>query len=170
MLLLAQETHVDKCLDEFGETLVAESSSDNSVCLRNGVALLVGSRVTVGVGNEGVSRVDEVRLGLAHELRAWDIGDLAVPIVLGRVTESEQDTTAAPRELVSKWVVAGFGCWETTAVAEEAGDLAAGLVDLVNGLDGVQVVNTGVETNLVHDSDACLLGCGIELQHGGRDV
>jgi hypothetical protein len=43
-------------------------------------------------------------------------------------------------------------------------------VDLVNGKDSRQVVDTGVKTDLVHDSDTSLLGGGIELHHGGRDV
>lgn len=43
-------------------------------------------------------------------------------------------------------------------------------MDLVNGLDGVEVVNTGIETDLVHDGDASLLSLGVQLSHGRRDV
>jgi hypothetical protein len=43
-------------------------------------------------------------------------------------------------------------------------------VDLVDGLDGVQVIDTRVETDLVHDGDTSLLGSGIKLLHGGRDL
>jgi hypothetical protein len=43
-------------------------------------------------------------------------------------------------------------------------------VHLVNGLNGVQVVNTGVEADLVHDNDTCLLGRFVQSSHRGRDV
>jgi hypothetical protein len=40
-------------------------------------------------------------------------------------------------------------------------------VDLENS---GEMVNTGVDTNLVHDGDTSLLCLSIELHHGGRDV
>jgi len=43
-------------------------------------------------------------------------------------------------------------------------------VHLVDGLDGVQVVDTRVEADLVHDDDTCLLGRFFESSHCGRDV
>lgn len=43
-------------------------------------------------------------------------------------------------------------------------------MDLINGLDGVEVVNTRVETNLVHDDDASLLGSSIKLTHRRADI
>jgi len=43
-------------------------------------------------------------------------------------------------------------------------------VHLVNGLDGVQVVDTRVEANLVHDNNTCFLGRFFEGSHRGRDV
>ena len=43
-------------------------------------------------------------------------------------------------------------------------------MDLVNGLDGVEVVDTRVKTNLVHDNNASLLGSGVELAHRRANV
>lgn len=43
-------------------------------------------------------------------------------------------------------------------------------MDTVDEIHGVQVVDAGVETNLVHDGDAGGLGLGVELHHGGRDI
>lgn len=61
-------------------------------------------------------------------------------------------------------------------------------MNLLNGLDGIlkslacyrvgschsriltEVVNTGVDTNLVHDSDTGLLALLIKLHHGGADI
>jgi hypothetical protein len=43
-------------------------------------------------------------------------------------------------------------------------------VYLVDGLDGIQVVNAGIEANLVQDSDACILGFLVELPESRRNV
>lgn len=40
----------------------------------------------------------------------------------------------------------------------------------VNGLDGIEMVNTGIETNLVHNRDASILCLLVELHHGGRHI
>ena len=48
--------------------------------------------------------------------------------------------------------------------------LAALLVHLVNGLDRVQVVDAGIQTNLVHDDDPRLLDLILELADPGADV
>jgi hypothetical protein len=56
---------------------------------------------------------------------------------LGSVAESEQHTAAGPRELVTQRVVGGLGGGETTAEGDEASDLAAGGVDLGDGLNSV---------------------------------
>lgn len=48
--------------------------------------------------------------------------------------------------------------------------LATLLVHLVDRLDSIQVVNTGVEANLVHNNDPCLLGFLVEGAHGWGDV
>ena len=44
------------------------------------------------------------------------------------------------------------------------------MANLRNGLDSVQVVDTRVQTNLVHDSDTSLLAVLVQLHHGRGDV
>ncbi len=39
-----------------------------------------------------------------------------------------------------------------------------------NSLDSVQVVDTGIEADLVHDDDTGILDSLIEFAHGGGDV
>jgi len=43
-------------------------------------------------------------------------------------------------------------------------------VNLLNGLDSVEVVDSGVHANLVHDRDTGILGRLIKLHHGRGDV
>ena len=43
-------------------------------------------------------------------------------------------------------------------------------MDLVDRLDGVEVVDSGIEANLVHDGDAGLCSLVVQLAHGVRDV
>lgn len=45
---------------------------------------------------------DEVGLGLAHEVLAIDLDELALRVKAGRVAQGEEDTAGAPRELVAK--------------------------------------------------------------------
>lgn len=170
LLHVGEEANVDKRADEFGETLVTKSATDDRVSLRDRVAGLVVGRVSVGIGNECVTRVDEVGLRSTHELRSSDLDNLAVLVVLGGVAESEKHTTAAPGELVAQWVVTGLWRRKTTAVAEEARDFAASLVDLINRLDSPQVVDTWVQTDLVHDCDTGVLGGLVQLHHGWGDI
>ena len=167
---LLEETNVDEDLDELGEALVPEGAADNGLGLGDVVPLLVGGRVTVGVGDEGEAGVDEVGAGLVHEVLAGDLDDGAILPPLAGVAKGEQDTARGPRELVAERVVRVLGGGETAAVRQEAKDLAALLVHLLDGLDGVKVVDTGVETDLVHDGDARGLGLGVKLHHGGRDI
>lgn len=170
LVIVGQEAKVNQSPDELGETLVTKGASDDGVGFRNAVAHLVRGGVAVGVANEGETRVDVVWLGGAHELGTSNVDNLAILVDLGGVPESEKNTAAGPRELVAERVATVLGGGQTTAVAEEAVDGTTGLVDLVNGLDGVKVINTGVKTDLVHDSDAGVLGSLIELQHSGGDV
>lgn len=170
LLLVAEETHVDKGPDEFRESLVTEGTSDDGLGLVEVIPLCVRGRVAIGVGDKGVAGVNEVWLGGTHKVGASNVDNLAVLDNLCGVSQGEKDTAAAPRELVTEWVTAVLWRWETTTVAEEACDLAAGLMDLVNGLDSVQVIDTRIKSNLVHDSNASLLGCTIQLHHGGRNV
>ena len=39
-----------------------------------------------------------------------------------------------------------------------------------NSLNSVQVVDTGIEADLVHDDDTGILDRLVEFAHGGRDV
>ena len=129
--LIAQEADVDQHLDHLREALVAESTTDDSLGFRDVVALTIGSRVTVGVRNEGKARVYVVGLGGSHKVGTGDANFLAVLVELGSVTESEKDTTAGPRELVTQRVVGAFRGGKTTTVGEEGSDLTTLLVDLL---------------------------------------
>ena len=51
LLLVAQETNVDKDLDEFREAGVSQSTADDSLGLGDVVTLLVRGRISVGVRN-----------------------------------------------------------------------------------------------------------------------
>lgn len=150
---VVKETNVDESLDELREALVTESATDDGLSLGDVVTLLVDSRVAVGVGDESVAGVDEVGLGHLHEVLALNLDNLAILPPLAGVAESEQDTARRPGELVAERVVGILGGGKTTTVGEEGEDLAASLVDLVDGLDGVQVVDTGVklQNDLVRD-------------------
>ena len=59
-------------------------------------------------------------------------------------------------------------CRQTRETANA--DLSASLVNVVDGLDRVQVVDSGVKANLVHNDDASLLDLWLELLHRIRDV
>lgn len=142
---VVKETDVDESLDELREALVTESATDDGLSLGNVVALFVNGRVAVRVGDESIAGVDEVGLGHLHEVLALNLDDLAILPPLARVAESEQDTARRPGELVTERVVGVLGGGETTAVGQERENLAAGLVDLIDGLNGVQVVDTGIE-------------------------
>lgn len=52
----------------------------------------------------------------------------------------------------------------------EDADLATLLVDLADGLDGVQVIDTRVKTNLVHNDNTSLLRLLIELSDSRGNV
>lgn len=43
-------------------------------------------------------------------------------------------------------------------------------MNLVNGLDGVQVVNTGVKTNFVHNDNSNITSSLVKGTHLGRDI
>ena len=88
----------------------------------------------------------------------------------GRVPQGEEDTTRRPRELVSQRVTRVLGGGEATAVREERNDLSALGVDLVDHLDSVKMVDSGVKTDLVENGDAGGLGLSVERLHGWRDV
>lgn len=43
-------------------------------------------------------------------------------------------------------------------------------MDLVDGLDSVEMVDTRIETNLIHDNNPCLLDFSFQLPDGRADV
>lgn len=167
---IRQEPNIDKGADELRESLVTESTTDDSLRLGDVVAFLVRGRVTVGVSNECIAGVDEVGLSSLHEIRPRDLFNLSVLPELCGVAESEEHTAGGPGELVPEWVTRIFRSRETSAVGEEGNDLAPGRMDFINHLDGVEVVDAGVETNLVEDSDAGVDSLLVELLHCGGDV
>ena len=64
--------------------------------------LQVTRAVTVTVANEVVAKEARVvLLGAGHELHTADVPDLAILNPLGVVLQGEENTTAAPAELVS---------------------------------------------------------------------
>ncbi|KAH3669334.1 hypothetical protein OGAPHI_001455 [Ogataea philodendri] len=168
--VLLQESHVDKNFDEFWETLESQSTSDDGLGLWNAVQFLVHSGVSVWIADQGVSWVNEVWLGRGHKVLGSDLLNLTVLPVSGLVSQSKQDTSRRPRELVSQWIVGILRSRQTTTVRQERGDLTAGLVDLVDGLDGIQVVNTWVQTDLVHDNNTGFLDRWLQLLQSWRDV
>lgn len=168
--LLRKETNVDEDLDELGEALESEGTTDDGVSFRNIVSLLVTSRISVGVGNKSKTGINEVWLSSAHKILRSDIDDLAILPVSGTVSEGKEDTTGRPRKLVTQWVIRVFGSRETTAVRKKALDLTTSLVNFVNGLDSVKVIDTRVQTDFVKDNDSGLLGFGLKLKHGRAGV
>ena len=44
------------------------------------------------------------------------------------------------------------------------------LVDFIDGLNGVEMINTGVKTDLVQDNNTGSLDLSVELPHGWGDV
>ena len=135
--LVVQEADVDQDLDHLGEALEAQGTAEEGLGLGDVVALAEGSRVTVGVANEGEAGVDKVGLGSGHQVGAVNADDLSVLVDLGGVAERQQDTAAGPRELVAQRVVGALGGGKTTAEGDEASDLTTLVVDLGDGLDGV---------------------------------
>ena len=94
---------------------------------------------------------------MVRHTRAVDVGDLAILVEAGGISQGEKETTggpllcllalsgalkvllpgAVPGKLVSEGVTGALGGGETTAVREERGNLSTFVVDLLNGLDGV---------------------------------
>lgn len=150
--------------------LVTKRATNERLGLGNVVSLSVWCAVTVRVGLEGITGVDEVWLGRSHQVLALNLGFLVVLVEGGSVASSEKHSTWRPGELVTERVVRVLGSGQTTTVGPETGDLAAGLVHLIDSLDSIQVVQTRIQANLVEDGDAGVLGGLIQLLHGWRDV
>lgn len=113
---------------------------------------------------------------MVHQVLALNILNLAVLPPLASIPQRKQYTPRTPRELVSQRVVRRLRRRQPTTVAQEARNLAPLLMNLVNRLNSVQVINTRVQTNLVHDRDTGILGLLVKLLHrrgniaGGDDV
>lgn len=142
VLGLAEETNVDEHFNHLRESLVTKGTADNSLCFGDVVSLTVRGGVTVGVSNECVTGVDEVRLSFPHKLGSVNTEFGAVLVEFCGVAEGQKDTAARPGELVSERVVGVLGRGETTAVGEEGDDFAAGVMDFGDCLDCVKVVDT----------------------------
>jgi hypothetical protein len=84
---VVEETKVDEDLDELGETLVTEGTANDSLGFGDVVELAEGSRVAVGVADEGEGGVDVVGLGVLHQVLAIDLNELTLLVELGRVEE-----------------------------------------------------------------------------------
>ena len=134
------------------------------------VALAVRGRVAIRVGDKGVGRVDKVWFRSGHELATLDVDFLAVGVEAGSVAESEQDATRRPGEFIPERVIGALGGGQAAAVGEEGKDTAAGSVDFGDGLDGVEMVDSGIETDFVHDGDAGFAAALVESLHGWRHV
>ncbi|PYH47980.1 uncharacterized protein BP01DRAFT_353875 [Aspergillus saccharolyticus JOP 1030-1] len=80
---------------------------------------------------------------------------------------STQETPArASREPVAQRIVGVLRRGQRAAPAGERGDLAPGLMDLVDGLHRVEVVDARLKANLVEDGHAGGLGGGVERSEG----
>ncbi|KAB8349840.1 hypothetical protein FH972_023853 [Carpinus fangiana] len=160
----------------------AAAAGDLGGCGRPGQRRRAGLQVVlVGLVEEAElhERADElgeaaVAQGAAHEVAG--LGD-GVALAVGRavavrVADEVEARHAArgPGELVAERVVGRLGRGQAAAEGEEGGDLAAGAVNLVDGLDGVQVVDARVEADLVEHGDAGCLGLVVELLHLRVDV
>ena len=70
--------------------------------LLSNLPLAVTSAVAVSIGNKVVTQVaGVVRLSSAHEIHTGDVNQLVVLVVFGVVLEGQEDTSAAPAELVA---------------------------------------------------------------------
>ena len=85
--LIAQEANVYQNLDHLGESLVAEGAADDCLGFGDGVTLAERSRVTVRVSDKGESRVDEVGLCRAHEVRTSYADDFSILVELGIIAQ-----------------------------------------------------------------------------------
>ena len=73
-----QETQRDQSLDEFGESLVAQSAADDGLCFWDVVELAEGNRVPVGIRHEGERGGDKVWFGVLHEVASRNVELLAL--------------------------------------------------------------------------------------------
>jgi hypothetical protein len=184
---VVEETDLDPAEDDRGKVAVSEGTSDDGLRLGNVIELSEGRRVSVGVALEvvcggetvvwlgdgpadDISAITEGNSRYSHQVLALDNDLLSVLQVLGSVPEREQDTSCGPRELVTKRIVRVLRGHETTAEGLKLVDLASLLVHAVDDVDGGDVVDSGVEADLVEDDDPGLLALVLERLHGRGDV
>ena len=60
--------------------------------------------------------------------------------------------------------------WQACSDGRHITDLPALGVHLVHHLHGIEVVHAGVESDLIHDDDSCLLDLVLKLSDSGADV
>jgi hypothetical protein len=169
-LLVVEKANVNQLLHKFWETSVSQCSADDGLSLWNIISFSIRCRVAVGIGNKGEARVDVIWLGSRHQVWTSNIYYLATLPKLGSITECEQNSARAPAELVTQWVARVLGRGQASAVGEKGLDLSTLFMDFFNGLDGIKMIDTWIQANLVHDCDSCILGLLVEFQHGGRDI
>lgn len=171
VLILGQESHVDERLDVFTEASIPERAADDGMRFRDGILFLERGGIAIWIGDKIVAGVAGL-VGLVgrHEIFALDFLSATVLQEFGRVAQSEEDAARGPGEFVAQGIVTSLRSWQTAAIAQKGRDFAALSMNFIDSFDGIQVVNAGIETNLIHDGDAGLLDTGLELLHGGTNV
>jgi hypothetical protein len=76
----------------------------------------------------------------------------------GRVKPGGEGAARAPAELVVERVASGLGGGQTTAPRDKGRHFGALHLRMVENFHSAQVVNAGVQTQLVQDRDAGRLG------------
>jgi len=84
-----QPSEVDESFDEFGEALVAQSTTNNGLSLWDVVVLFEGGRVAIGISNKRECGSDVIRLSVGHELLTSDGNLLVGSEVRGGVKKSQ---------------------------------------------------------------------------------
>ena len=144
------------------EALVPKRAANALFSLRDAVPLAEWRRIAVRVCDEGKRRHDVVWSSCRHQVEATDGVCLVALDELGRVPQSQQDAARRPRELVAEWVRRSLWRREPAAVREERLDLATCIVDVLDGLDGIQMVKTRVQADFVEHGDASCLNLWLE--------
>lgn len=147
-----------KGLDGLNESLIAESSTEDRVAvIAESVDFRVLRRVTVRESNQVESR-HEVNVDQVIDNRSRrHLDNLSVLQILGRVHQSSQHAFWGPRELVAKRVVRPFWSRKSSTERLERSDASTMFLDVIEAFHGEHVVDSRVETGLVHDSDISVL-------------
>src|SRR2546421_11487543 len=92
--------------------------------------------------------------------------NLSVFPVAGGVAESKKDTSGRPGEFVSQRIIGCFRSWKTTAIGHKGKNLSSLGMDIINCLDSVQVIDSRIQTNLIHNHNSSFLNPDCQLQAG----